>query len=92
MESDQERERFAEENDQLSRSTKKMKRSLGTNPDVGDTDSMDLGSPRTLNEGQGRHPGINPRSPGSYRDTLQRNNPNLTFDMHDNPIWAENCD
>ena len=25
----------------------------------------------------------------SYRDTLQRNNPNLTFETRDNPIWME---
>ncbi|KAJ8445415.1 hypothetical protein Cgig2_031228 [Carnegiea gigantea] len=28
----------------------------------------------------------------SYRDTLQRNNPNLTFKTRENPIWDDNGD
>ena len=50
---------------------------------------MELGSHRifeTREEGAGepRH-----ERPISYRDTLQKNNPNMNMDMRDNLIWAE---
>ena len=48
---------------------------------------MEIGSPtRQGIEGDGR----NPPAAGhllSYRDTLQCNNPNITFETRDNPIW-----
>jgi len=51
-------------------------------------DAMELSSPRVLDtERTGPSPpGI---APISYRDTLQRNNPNLTCKTRDNPIWME---
>ena len=87
MEGERERERSAEENDQLSRSNKQMKRLGDSNLGIEVVKGMDLGSPRALHtERDGQSP------PGlgnaiSYRDSLQRNNPNLTFEAHDNPIW-----
>jgi len=50
---------------------------------------MELGSPQvveTMDDTAGATPN---RQAPSYRDTLQRNNPNLSFDTHDNPIWAD---
>ena len=87
MESERERERTVDENDQISRSTKKMKRSSGN---LGGSDSMDLESPRALIERQGEQGAFDPERPVSYRDTFQRNNPHLSFDTHDNPIWMDN--
>ncbi|KAJ8435727.1 hypothetical protein Cgig2_017706 [Carnegiea gigantea] len=49
---------------------------------------MELGSPRVLEtqeEMERDHLYIRPIS---YRNTLQKNNPNLNIDMRDNPIWA----
>ena len=85
----QERERSSEESDQLSRSTKKMKR-IGESGSATDVlDNMDIGSPRAQEEMQDgqHHSGIAP--PTSYRDTLQRNNPDLTFETRDNPMWID---
>ena len=83
-----ERERSAEENDQLSRSTKKMKRIGESGLSIEATDNMELESPtRQIIERDARNP---PEAghPPSYRDTLQRNNPNITFETRDNPIWV----
>jgi len=79
-ERERERERSTEETDQLSRSTKKMKR-LGE-ADLAPTriDGMEIGS-----SSHGTPEGV---TPPSYRDTLQRNNPNITFETRDNPIWV----
>ena len=85
----QERERSSEENDQLSRSTKKMKR-IGESDSATDVlDNMDIGSPHAQEDMQDdqHHTGI--ARPISYRDTLQRNNPNLTFETRDNPMWID---
>ena len=68
-----------------------MKRSNGNNLGLGDSESMDLVSPRAIIEGQVEQSGIDPGNSVSYRDTLQRNNPNLTFETHDNPIWMDNA-
>ena len=87
MESERERERTAEETDQISRSIKKMKR---TSANLGDPAIMELESPRALTERQGEQDAADQRRTASYRDTLQRNNLNLTFDTHDNPIWMDN--
>jgi len=87
MEGEHERGLSAEESDQLSRSTKKMKRAgdfgLGSDANI----DMDLGTPRDIESEQEGQP---PHAVGcliSYRDTLQRNNPNLMFETCDNPIW-----
>jgi len=91
MESERAREQSVEENNQLARSTKRMKRSNGNNLGLGDSESMDLGSPRAIIEGQVEQSGIDPGNSVSYRDTLRRNNPNLTFKTHNNPIWMDNA-
>jgi len=89
------RERTSEKIDQLSRSTKKMKRTGIGDLLAEDNDKdregmeMELGSPRVLEtqeEMERDHAHIQPIS---YRDTLQKNNPNLNLDMRDNPIWVE---
>ncbi|KAJ8436524.1 hypothetical protein Cgig2_026639 [Carnegiea gigantea] len=54
---------------------------------------MDLGSPKVANtvEETGGEEAFHRGRP--YRDTLQQNNPNLTFDIGDNLIWVEgSCD
>ena len=50
---------------------------------------IDLGSlqVRETQEG-GVHGGFVYRAGLSYRDTLQRNNPNLHMEMRENPIWC----
>ena len=50
---------------------------------------MDLESPRAQEEGQHDQPRSGVTSPISYRDTLQRNNPNLTCETRDNPMWLD---
>jgi len=85
MERDGEKECSTEENDQLSRSTKKMKRvgasSNGTEV-VDDMEVTSSGSPMCTRVEQPAGVG---RSV-SYRDTLQRNNPNLHFETRNNPM------
>ena len=78
-----------EENDQLLRSTKKMKRFGEASPDLLGTDEMDLGSLRVMETGLHSRNESNGERGISYRDTLQRNNSNLSFNTRDNPIWAE---
>ena len=84
-----------EEADQLHRSTKKMKRtgigsSLGNAPTDEDEHvnvEMELPSnpdPSTTMAGEPLC-----AQTISYRDTLQRNNPNLNLDMRENPIWMK---
>jgi len=87
-EMERESECSSEENDQLSRSTKKMKRIGESGLGSVAIDEMELGSPRT--SATGREGQIQPGMghPISYRDTLQRNNPNLTFETRDNPMWV----
>ena len=82
-----ESEHSIEENDQLSRSTKKMKRVGESGSGIDAADNMEIGSPsRQETEGEGRNqPGVG--HPLLYRDTLQRNNPNITFETRDNPMW-----
>ena len=84
MEGEREREPSTEEHDQLSRSTKKMKRAGGSGSGTlpGSDMDMDIGSPRQEESAQQET-----RRLISYRETLQRNNPNLTFETRDNPIW-----
>ena len=79
MERECERERSPEETDQLSRSTKKMKRVGESSSGDGVLDDMETAREEFSHSGTGRIV--------SYRDTLQRNNPNLTFETRDNPIW-----
>ncbi|KAJ8429530.1 hypothetical protein Cgig2_025716 [Carnegiea gigantea] len=89
-----ERGRSRAENDQLARLTKKMKRGgSGThmggshhNEEAGD---MELESPRVAEMREDLVELAPNSSISSYRDTLQRNNSNLTFDTRDNPIWAD---
>ena len=84
---ERERELSSEENDQLSRSTKKMKR-LGELASASDAISdMDINSSMAPMPGREEIPNPGMRQIVSYRDTLQRNNPNLTFETRDNPIW-----
>ena len=94
-EREQEGNRIAEEADQLLRSTKKMKRAMerpySDNVEREDVDmiEVELSSPNVsetapLNLGTvGRERTI------SYRDTLQQNNPNLSFETTENPIWKD---
>jgi len=85
---ERESERSSEENDQLSRSTKKMKW-IGDSESRRDAaDEMELVSPRTVATEREEHIQTGMRPPISYRDTLQRNNSNLTFETRDNPIWV----
>jgi len=79
METERERAASPEETDQLSRSTKK-KRVGDSASGRDDVAAMDVSSPRAPLAA----PTVNVVS---YRDTLQRNNPNLTFETRDNPIW-----
>jgi len=83
-----ERERSTEESDQLSRLTKKMKRIEDSNLNAATTDDMEIGSSShvPLDEEPSRTTECLP--PPSYRDTLQRNNPNIMFETRDNPIWV----
>ena len=78
-----------EENDQLARSTKKMKRTgeAASSPD--EEIAMDTGSPKLVHLTPGGPSHTLQGPPPSYRDTLQRNNPNLTFETRDNPIWVD---
>ena len=87
MEGERERERSAEERDQLSRSTKKMKRVGDSSPGDDAVDEMVLSSPRNSMDAHAVNPNSDVRKIVSYKDTLQRNNPNLTFETRDNPIW-----
>ena len=97
-ECEKESNKTAEGTDQLLRSTKKMKRNMIGNP-TGETEIEDmemlemvLESPHVLE--------TTPRNPHmlgkgrkiSYRDTLQRNNPNLDFKTRENPIWEADGD
>jgi len=82
-------ERSLEESDLLSRSTKKMKRTGGDPPEPDNSEEMDTGSPIQRAPEQNMRTVLTGGNGPSYRDTLQRNNPNLYFDMRDNPIWAE---
>ena len=91
MEGEWKRERSSEENDQLSRSTKKMKRTGENSPEIDGTEEMDLGLPKGPEAGLDKHTETDRRKPISYRDTLQRNNLTLTFDTRDNHIWMENA-
>ncbi|KAJ8421811.1 hypothetical protein Cgig2_009394 [Carnegiea gigantea] len=55
----------------------------------GETEDMELGSPwvaETMDDTAGAT--LNQQAP-SYRDTLQRNKPNLSFNTRDNPIWVD---
>jgi len=87
MEGNRERGLLAEENNQLSRSTKKMKRIEGSGSGIDAETDMELGSPRVLESEQEGHTQHVVGRPISYRDTLQRNNLNLTFETRYNPIW-----
>ena len=80
-----ERERSSEERDQLSRSIKKMKRKSGDSS----TGEIDLESTRAMETDEQALGEAARRHTVSYRDTLQRNNPNLHFDTRDNPIWVD---
>jgi len=65
-----------------------MKRVGESDSSIAATDNMELGSPSShIIERDARTP---PEAghPPSYRDTLQRNNPNITFETRDNPIWV----
>ncbi|KAJ8427038.1 hypothetical protein Cgig2_032866 [Carnegiea gigantea] len=83
-----------EEADQLLRSTKKMKRGTAGIPnEVADREDVEMmemvvGSPLVPDTAP-----VNPQTRGrlraSYRDTLQRNNPNLEFETLENPIWED---
>ncbi|KAJ8437486.1 hypothetical protein Cgig2_007463 [Carnegiea gigantea] len=84
-----------EEADQLRRSNKKMKRSTMIQPtdneglaDV-DMDDCGLGSPHVPETLPSSEEGNALQRPTSYRDTLQRNNPNLSFDTRENPVWED---
>ena len=87
MEGDCEKERSTEETDQLSRSTKKMKRVGEPSFGPGALNDMEIASPRAPTHAREEHSNNGMGHLVSYRDTLQRNNPNLTFEMRDNPIW-----
>ncbi|KAJ8435311.1 hypothetical protein Cgig2_026403 [Carnegiea gigantea] len=94
MLSDGEQGRSTEETDQLSRSTKKMKR-VGESGNLEHSATFDeemeeanLSSPRPV--------GYRARETSqaqlvlgiSYRDSLQRNNPNLVSETRENPMWS----
>ena len=85
------RNQTTEEADQLLRSTKKMKRGMTENSnEVTDKEDvemieMELGSPHVLETAR-VSPQTRERLRASYRDTLQRNNPNLEFETRENPI------
>jgi len=84
-----ESERSPEESDQLSRSTKKMKRTSGQTPTLAGVEERPLASPSAMDTDLHIQADPEERRTISYRDTLQRNNPNLTFDTRDNPIWVD---
>ncbi|KAJ8434826.1 hypothetical protein Cgig2_033548 [Carnegiea gigantea] len=73
-----------------------MKRNMTGNP-TGETEIEDMEMPEIVLESS-HIPKITPRNPHmlgegrtiSYRDTLQRNNPNLDFETRENPIWEVN--
>ena len=85
---ERESERSSEESDQLSRSTKKTKRNCDSGQGMDASDEMEPGSPGRAATGRGVPNQTEERIPISYRDTLQRNNPNLTFETRDNPMWV----
>ena len=87
MEGDREREPSPEEHDQLSRSTKKMKRLEEASSGSAVVDDMEIVPTRNLVSTRAEPPSSEVGRVVSYRDTLQRNNPNLTFETRDNPIW-----
>lgn len=56
--------------------------------DIGQDDNKDLGSPRIRETPEGEGQGGFVFGAGiTYRDTLQRNNPNLHMEMGENPMW-----
>ncbi|KAJ8423365.1 hypothetical protein Cgig2_026783 [Carnegiea gigantea] len=93
-EGESERNQTTEEANQLLRSTKKMKRgTAGNSNEVADREDVEImeivvGSPHVPDTAP-----VNPQTRGrlraSYRDTLQRNNPNLEFETRENPIWED---
>ena len=79
-------ERSLEENDQLVRSTKKVKRTGEMSVQDEGPEAMDTGSPTARESGLPvQHNPFSGRT-ASYRDTLQRNSPHLAFESRDNPI------
>ncbi|KAJ8448997.1 hypothetical protein Cgig2_004052 [Carnegiea gigantea] len=86
-----ERGHSPKKSDQIWRSKNKMKRTGSGRPlDEGATeeredDDMELGSPSIPESKEEVVGGV--RQPISYRDTLQKNNPNLNLDIRHNPIW-----
>ncbi|KAJ8437463.1 hypothetical protein Cgig2_012903 [Carnegiea gigantea] len=96
---EQERNETVEEADQLLRSTKKMKRVVTRHPanntedeDLEMTD-MELVSPNVPESAPVSSQMMGGNRLFSYRDTLQRNNPNLNFKTRANPVWeADGCD
>ncbi|KAJ8443769.1 hypothetical protein Cgig2_029674 [Carnegiea gigantea] len=92
---EQEHGHTSEETDQLSRSTKKMKRGTGrSNNDIIDEEDTEMMEAML---GSSNVPDSAPIDPGriredrvlSYRDTLQLNNPNLTFETKENSVFME---
>jgi len=80
---------LSEEKDQLSRSTKKLKRLGDTVSEIDTTIGWDLTAPRAPDVGKEGHSETEMGRRISYQETLPRNNPNLTFETRDNPIWME---
>ena len=82
-----------EETDQLSRSTKKMKRAtVRFHNDITDREDIEmaeveLGSPNISKTAPPISDMVGEGRTLSYTDTLQRNNPNLNFETRENPIW-----
>lgn len=81
-----------EENDQLARSTKKVKRTGGTPGREDGPEAMDTDSPIAQDANLNEQRESLPDRVASYRDTLQKNNPNLEFETRDNPMWLDNAD
>jgi len=96
-----ERSRSAEESDQLARSKKKMKcayNGQGIDLDLIAGEEMELEDSHGDNHNRGLiNPSYGAQSSGmqrpreglSYRDTLQKNNPDLSFSVVQNPFWEE---
>ena len=83
-------ERSLEENDQLVRSTKKVKRTGETSVQDEGPEAMDTDSPTARESGLPVQQNPFSGRTASYCDTLQRNNPYLVFETKDNPIWVDN--